>query len=78
MSSNCIFCKIISSESSGEILYQDDQVIVIKDIKPGSKHHYLSIPKQHIININYLNSLDHKDLRKKKTILHWDIINIYF
>ncbi|XP_018573539.1 histidine triad nucleotide-binding protein 3 isoform X2 [Anoplophora glabripennis] len=62
MSSNCIFCKIISGESAGEILHQDDEVVVFKDIKPASKHHYLSVPKQHIININYLKTSDHKNL----------------
>ncbi|KAJ8915762.1 hypothetical protein NQ315_004574 [Exocentrus adspersus] len=65
MSSNCIFCKIISGEASAEILHQDEQLMVFKDIKPASKYHYLCVPKEHIININYLQTLDHKDLLDK-------------
>lgn len=78
MSSNCIFCKIISGESPGEILHQDDQVMVFKDIKPASKHHYLSVPRQHIININYLKSAEHKDLRKESKLFNMDVVKIYF
>ncbi|KAJ8935610.1 hypothetical protein NQ318_017348 [Aromia moschata] len=44
--------------------FQDDEIIVFKDIKPASKHHYLSVPKQHISNVTYLTS-DHKELLDK-------------
>ncbi|CAH1991543.1 unnamed protein product [Acanthoscelides obtectus] len=63
--SNCIFCKIISGESPGEILLNDNETVVFKDIKPAAKHHYLAVPKEHIINVNYLTSPEHKDLLEK-------------
>ncbi|XP_051163712.1 adenosine 5'-monophosphoramidase HINT3-like [Leptopilina boulardi] len=48
MEKNCIFCKIIRKEAPGESVFEDDDLICIKDIKPASTHHYLIIPKRHI------------------------------
>ncbi|KAJ8967746.1 hypothetical protein NQ317_010807, partial [Molorchus minor] len=61
ISTDFIFCKIISGDIPGEIMYQDDELVIFKDKKPASKHHYLSVPRKHIVNINYLTSKDHKD-----------------
>jgi len=44
----CIFCKILKSEAPYESVYEDDDVLCIKDIKPASTHHYLILPKVHI------------------------------
>ena len=44
---NCIFCKIIAGEIPSPRLYEDDEMIVIKDIEPKAKLHYLCIPKTH-------------------------------
>ena len=44
---NCIFCKIIKGESPSPRLYEDDKMIVIRDIEPKAKLHYLCIPKTH-------------------------------
>ena len=44
---NCIFCKIASGEIPSPRLYEDDKMIVIKDIEPKAKLHYLCIPKTH-------------------------------
>ncbi len=44
---NCIFCKIVAGEIPSPRLYEDDQMIVIKDIEPKAKLHYLCIPKTH-------------------------------
>lgn len=43
----CIFCEIIKGNIKSEILYEDDKFIVIKDIEPKAKYHYLAIPKNH-------------------------------
>lgn len=64
--SNCVFCKIICEEAPGDILYKDDEVIVFKDIKPAAKHHYLSVPVNHIANINALTTFEHYELCKHK------------
>ena len=44
---NCIFCKIVAGEIPSQRLYEDDEIIVIRDIEPKAKLHYLCIPKQH-------------------------------
>lgn len=55
---NCLFCKIVNRKQSAEILYENEEVMVFKDIKPASKHHYLVIPKKHIKGANCLTSTD--------------------
>ncbi len=44
---NCIFCKIIAGDIPSPRLYEDDKMIVIRDIQPKAKLHYLCIPKTH-------------------------------
>ena len=44
---NCIFCKIVAGEIPSPRLYEDEKMIVIRDIQPKAKLHYLCIPKQH-------------------------------
>lgn len=68
MASNCIFCQIVSKTAPGDILYEDDDVMVFKDIKPASKNHFLSIPKQHIKNAAHLTSADKAMLEKLKSV----------
>lgn len=44
---NCIFCRIIAGEIPSAKLYEDDEIIVIKDVEPKAKVHCLCIPKEH-------------------------------
>ena len=44
---NCIFCKIIRGEIPSAKVYEDEDLIVIKDIEPKAKLHYLCIQKEH-------------------------------
>ena len=48
---DCIFCKIINKEKPADFLYEDDKVIVIKDINPKAPVHLLIIPKKHILSV---------------------------
>ena len=52
---NCIFCKIVAGAIPSPRLYEDDKMIVIRDIEPKAKLHYLCIPKQHFA---YLSEMD--------------------
>ncbi len=49
-----IFCKIISGEvrDKGSFLFEDEKTIIIKDINPKARIHYLIIPKKHIEEIS--------------------------
>jgi len=50
----CLFCKIINKKQPADIVYEDNDFIVIKDIKPSAPIHLLLIPKIHISSINSL------------------------
>ena len=52
---NCVFCKIVAGEIPSPRLYEDEKMIVIRDIEPKAKLHYLCLPKQHFA---YLSELD--------------------
>ncbi len=45
---DCIFCKIIAKEIPTEFLYQDDQVVVFRDIRPKARVHLLIVSKDHL------------------------------
>ncbi len=45
---DCIFCKIVNKEIPADIVYEDDNVLVFKDIQPAAPIHLLLIPKKHI------------------------------
>jgi len=47
MDFNCVFCKIINGDIPSPRFYEDDDFIVIKDLEPKAKLHYLCIPKEH-------------------------------
>lgn len=50
--SDCIFCKIVSGDIPGDIVYQDDEVLAFRDLSPQAPVHFLVIPKKHISTIN--------------------------
>ncbi|HAC11173.1 MAG TPA: histidine triad nucleotide-binding protein, partial [Clostridiales bacterium] len=51
----CIFCKIIAGEIPSPRLYEDDKMIIIRDVAPRAKYHYLCIPKEHFAYLTDLN-----------------------
>ena len=52
----CVFCKIVAGVIPSPRLYEDEKMIVIKDIEPKAKLHYLCIPKTHFALLNELDS----------------------
>ncbi len=55
---DCIFCKIIDGSIPSTKVYEDEQVIAIKDLKPQAPVHILIIPKKHIDCVNDLTEQD--------------------
>jgi histidine triad (HIT) family protein len=52
--SDCLFCRMVAGEIPAKPVYEDDQLIVIKDINPQAPLHVLLIPKTHIASLNDL------------------------
>ncbi|MCM1306834.1 MAG: histidine triad nucleotide-binding protein [Bacteroides sp.] len=48
---NCIFCKIIKGEIPSAKVYEDEDMLIINDVNPQAKIHYLLLPKEHYANI---------------------------
>lgn len=53
-----IFTKIINWEIPADVVYEQENIIVIKDINPQAKVHILIIPKKEIETINHLKEED--------------------
>lgn len=49
--SDCIFCKIINKEIPAQILFENEKLLILQDIKPSAPFHHLIIPKEHIRSI---------------------------
>ena len=55
---NCIFCKIIKGELPSKKFYEDDLMIIIQDVNPRAKKHYLAIPKRHYKLFSEMTDVD--------------------
>lgn len=58
---DCVFCNIVNKTLNSEILFENDNVIVIRDILPKAPVHLLILPRQHIMSINKIEP-GHKEL----------------
>lgn len=47
LSNDCIFCKIIKGEIPSSKVYEDDKMLVFRDIEPKAKVHLLAVAKTH-------------------------------
>lgn len=53
---NCIFCKIVSKEIPADILTENVEFLVFKDINPKAPFHLIIIPKAHLGPVSALSS----------------------
>jgi histidine triad (HIT) family protein len=56
--SDCLFCRIVSREIPGSVVYEDDRILAINDIDPKAPTHVLILPKRHITTLNDLSEDD--------------------
>jgi histidine triad (HIT) family protein len=55
---DCLFCKIAAGEIPSDRVYEDDDVIVFRDINPRAPIHVLAIPRRHIADAHALTDAD--------------------
>lgn len=55
---DCLFCKIVDKTIPAEIIFEDEQLLIFRDIQPQAPEHLLVIPKKHIATINDLTTED--------------------
>ncbi|HBM81241.1 MAG: histidine triad nucleotide-binding protein [Clostridiales bacterium] len=53
--SECVFCLIAQKKIQSEIVYEDEDILAFKDIKPEAPVHIIVIPKKHISSVMDLN-----------------------
>ena len=49
---DCVFCRIIKGELPSTKVYEDDSVLVFRDINPAAPTHLLVVPKQHVARLS--------------------------
>jgi histidine triad (HIT) family protein len=54
----CLFCKVASGEIPSERVYEDDTVVVFRDINPQAPTHVLAIPRRHLASVHDLADAD--------------------
>lgn len=62
----CVFCEIIKGVIPSVKVLEDDDFVIIKDIEPLAKCHYLAIPKNHY---KYLQEMKESDVKVIDKIL---------
>ena len=60
MEKDCIFCDIINGKMGTKFLYENDTLVVFKDINPVAPVHLLIVPRKHIRSVNDLEQEDKK------------------
>ncbi|ACB33876.1 histidine triad (HIT) protein [Leptothrix cholodnii SP-6] len=53
---NCLFCKIASGQIPCQKVYEDEELLAFKDIRPAAPVHLLIIPKTHIVNLTEVDA----------------------
>ena len=61
---NCIFCKIATKDIPAQTVYEDDEMLCFKDIRPAAPVHLLLIPKVHFDSLAHATA-EHQTLLGK-------------
>ncbi len=51
MSSDCVFCQILSGQRPSDPVYEDELVYAFRDVNPQAPTHILIVPKKHIARL---------------------------
>jgi histidine triad (HIT) family protein len=56
MPDDCLFCRMAAGTAQVPKVFEDDKVLVIKDIHPRAPTHVMIIPREHIANARELGT----------------------
>ena len=60
----CLFCKIVRGEVPAARVYEDEDVLAFRDIRPVAPVHFLLIPKAHVPTLYEAGMAQHRALGK--------------
>ena len=66
---DCLFCKIIKGEIPKDFIYQDDKIVVFKDIHSQAPVHVLVVPRKHIESLAAVREEDKGLLGKVQLVI---------
>jgi len=55
---DCLFCRIVADEIPSDRVFEDETVIVFRDISPNAPTHVLAIPRRHLDSVADLTDAD--------------------
>jgi len=55
---DCLFCRIAAHEIPSDRVFEDETVIVFRDINPNAPTHVLAIPRRHLASVADLTDAD--------------------
>lgn len=56
--SDCVFCKIVKKQIPADLVFEDEDVLVFKDIAPKAATHLLIVTKKHIESVMSVEDVD--------------------
>jgi len=60
--SDCIFCNIVQGKTDTVFLFENENLVVFRDIHPHAPVHLLIVPRRHIRSINDVGEEDREIL----------------
>ncbi len=58
---DCLFCKIITGDIPGDIVYRDDRITAFRDINPKARVHLLVVPNHHVASLDSLSDPEDRE-----------------
>ena len=55
---DCLFCRIVAGEVPADVVAENEDAIVFRDINPQAPLHVLAIPRRHVASVADLTDAD--------------------
>ncbi len=51
---DCLFCRLVAGEIPSDRVFEDETVIVVRDVAPRAPTHVLAMPRRHVPSLDTL------------------------